>query len=235
LAQAEKAVRCLSARRISSPSAREVGWTNVEQGDAMMRREQPFVLVLAAAALMVVGGCAKRPAVSAAAAPAPTAAAPAAPPTPPAPAEVTQRAPEPAPQPAPAAAPPTVVETARPAPPPAEFKLNDNLKTIYFDFDKADIRKGDADILRANARWLNDNPGELLLIEGHCDERGTNEYNLALGERRARATMNFLVAQGVASGRVSIVSYGEERPVCTDHSEACWEKNRRAMFLTKPQ
>lgn len=196
----------------------------------MIRRRRPIVLVLAAAALIVVSGCAKRPSVSVAAAPAPTAPAPAAPPpTPPA---VTP--PAPAPPPAAVAAPPPAVETARPAP-PAEFMPNDALKPVHFDFDKSDIRTGDAEILQASASWLNEHRGHLVLIEGHCDQRGTNEYNLALGERRARAAMNFLVAHGVAAGRFTLVSYGEERPLCSDESEACWARNRRAMFLTKPQ
>jgi len=198
----------------------------------MIRRRRPIALVLAAAALMFASGCAKRPSVSVAAAPAPTAPAPAAPAAPPpAPPAVTPPAPAPAP---PVAAPPPAVETARPAP-PAEFVPNDALKPIHFDFDKSDIRTDDAEILTASARWLNDHPGHLVLIEGHCDQRGTNEYNLALGERRARQAMNFLVAQGVAARRVAIVSYGEERPLCTDENEACWAQNRRAMFLTKAQ
>ena len=197
----------------------------------MIRRRRPIVLVLAAAALIVVSGCAKRPSVSVAAAPAPTAPAPAAPlPTPPA---VTPPAPAP-PAPAAVAAPPPPVETARPAR-PAEFMPNDALKPVHFDFDKSDIRTGDAEILQASASWLNEHRGHLVLIEGHCDQRGTNEYNLALGERRARAAMNFLVAHGVAAGRFTLVSYGEERPLCSDESEACWARNRRAMFLTKPQ
>jgi len=74
-----------------------------------------------------------------------------------------------------------------------------------------------------------------LLIEGHCDERGTNEYNLALGERRAKATMNYLVSQGIQANRITIISYGEERPICTEKTEACWAKNRRANFLVKPR
>jgi peptidoglycan-associated lipoprotein len=72
-----------------------------------------------------------------------------------------------------------------------------------------------------------------VLIEGHCDERGTAEYNLALGERRAKAAMSYLVAHGVEASRVTIVSYGKERPLCTDRAEACWARNRRDMFLTK--
>ncbi len=110
---------------------------------------------------------------------------------------------------------------------------NAALRTIHFNFDKSDIRKDDAPILEASARWLKDNPNQLLLIEGHCDERGTTEYNLALGERRAKSAMNFLVARGVAADRITTVSYGEERPLCTEHTEACWARNRRAMFLTK--
>jgi len=110
-----------------------------------------------------------------------------------------------------------------------------DVKEIHFDFDKYDIRPGDAQILRSNAQWLKDNANQLVLIEGHTDERGTNEYNMALGERRAKATMNFLVAQGVKADRISIISYGEERPVCADHKESCWSQNRRARTLVKPQ
>jgi peptidoglycan-associated lipoprotein len=124
----------------------------------------------------------------------------------------------------------TTTAAARPA--VSEFAANPNLKDIYFDFDKYDIRPGDAKILDSNATWLKSN-NNLVLIEGHCDERGTNEYNLALGERRAKATMNYLVSQGVQAGRITIISYGEERPLCTEHNEACWAKNRRAHFLSK--
>jgi peptidoglycan-associated lipoprotein len=111
----------------------------------------------------------------------------------------------------------------------------DALKTIHFDFDKSDIRKGDAEILEGNAKWLNANPNQLVLVAGHCDSRGTNEYNLALGERRARAAMNFLVGQGISASRITIVSYGEERPLCTDETESCWAQNRRDQFFAKPQ
>ena len=121
--------------------------------------------------------------------------------------------------------------TARPV--PSEFAPVADLRDIHFAFDKHDVRAGDAKILDANAAWLKANARDLLLIEGHCDERGTNEYNLALGERRAKATMNYLVSQGVAAARITVVSYGEERPVCTEHTEACWAKNRRAHFLVK--
>jgi len=116
---------------------------------------------------------------------------------------------------------------------PSEFAPNPNLKTVYFDFDKYDIRPNDAKTLDANAAWLRSNGNMLVLVEGHCDERGTNEYNLVLGERRARATINYLIGQGIAQDRLSLVSYGEERPLCTEHNEACWAKNRRAHFRVK--
>jgi len=105
---------------------------------------------------------------------------------------------------------------------------------VFFDFDKFDVRPADTKILDANASWLKSNDN-LVLIEGHCDERGTNEYNLALGERRAKSTMNYLVSQGIQASRITIISYGEERPLCTDKTEDCWAKNRRAHFLVKPR
>ena len=123
--------------------------------------------------------------------------------------------------------------TARPA--IRDFAADSNLGDIYFDFDKYDIRQTDTRTLDGNAQWLKSNPNHLVLIEGHCDERGTNEYNLALGERRAKSTMNYLVSQGVQANRITIISYGEERPACTDKNEQCWAKNRRAHFLVKPR
>jgi len=112
---------------------------------------------------------------------------------------------------------------------------NAALADVHFDFDKAVIRSGDVKILDASAGWLKANPEQLLLIEGHCDERGTNEYNLALGERRAKAAMTYLVAQGVEANRITLVSYGKERPSCTEKTERCWAQNRRDHFLVKPR
>jgi peptidoglycan-associated lipoprotein len=120
-------------------------------------------------------------------------------------------------------------------PAPREFTSIPELEDVFFDFDKYDIRPADAKVLDSNASWLKENANQLLLIEGHCDERGTNEYNLALGERRAKAAMNYLVAQGVQANRITIISYGEERPLCREKNEACWGKNRRAHFLVKPR
>ena len=133
---------------------------------------------------------------------------------------------------APTPAAPATAAPTTPPPAPSEFAENANLKDIFFDFDKYNIRPNDAKILDANAAWLKTNDN-LVLIEGHCDERGTAEYNLALGERRAKSTMNYLVAQGVQASRITIISYGKERPVCTEHTEECWAKNRRSHFLTK--
>lgn len=103
----------------------------------------------------------------------------------------------------------------------------------YFDYDKYTIRDDARAALENNARWLNANPKARVKIEGHCDERGTNEYNLALGERRAQAVKRFLVTLGVDGGRLSTISYGEEHPVCKDQNEACYAKNRRAHFTVQ--
>jgi peptidoglycan-associated lipoprotein len=126
-------------------------------------------------------------------------------------------------------------QTSASLPAPREFSATAELKPIHFDFDRSEIRPPDASILDANARWLQTNREVLVLIEGHCDERGTDAYNLALGERRARSARDYLVAQGVAADRLTTVSYGEERPVCREPSEGCWRQNRRAVFLVKPR
>jgi peptidoglycan-associated lipoprotein len=118
-------------------------------------------------------------------------------------------------------------------PSPKEFVESAALRDVLFDFDRYDIRTGDKGTLDENAKWLKTNQAALLLIEGHADERGTNEYNLALGERRAKATRDYLVSVGIDAGRITVISYGEERPVCTEKTEACWGKNRRAHFLVK--
>jgi peptidoglycan-associated lipoprotein len=123
--------------------------------------------------------------------------------------------------------------TVRPS--PRDFSGNAALKDINFDFDKYDIRPADAKILDASAAWLKSNPRNLLLIEGHTDERGTVEYNLALGERRAKAAMSYLVALGIPANRISIISYGSEQGLCKDRGESCWARNRRDHFLVKPE
>jgi peptidoglycan-associated lipoprotein len=109
------------------------------------------------------------------------------------------------------------------------------LEDVHFDFDKAVLRPDAVKVLETSAAWLKANDGRAVIIEGHCDERGTEAYNLALGERRAKAAMEFLVSRGVGMNRLSTVSYGEERPQCREKNEACWSQNRRAHFVVKPQ
>ena len=101
---------------------------------------------------------------------------------------------------------------------------------INFDFDKSEIRPDAKPILEQKAAWLREHPEFKVSIQGHADERGTNEYNLALGERRAKAAMKYLNALGISADRMSTISYGEERPLCTERNETCWAKNRRDEF-----
>ncbi len=105
------------------------------------------------------------------------------------------------------------------------------LGDIFFDFDKFDLRADARERLQKNADFMNQYPTLEFGLEGHCDERGTNEYNLALGERRAHAAKDYLVSLGVSSNRVRTISYGEEKPFCMGHSESCWQENRRGHFV----
>ncbi|MCL5024490.1 MAG: peptidoglycan-associated lipoprotein Pal [Nitrospirae bacterium] len=106
-------------------------------------------------------------------------------------------------------------------------------KDIYFDYDRYDVREEARPILTAVADYLRKNPAQKLLIEGHCDERGTSEYNLALGDKRAKAVKDYLVSLGVSSSRIDTISYGKEKPVCAEHTDVCWAKNRRAHFVIR--
>ncbi|MAR91227.1 MAG: peptidoglycan-associated lipoprotein [Pseudomonadales bacterium] len=101
-------------------------------------------------------------------------------------------------------------------------------RVVYFDFDKANIRPDAVATLQAHAQYLSENPGAQLRVEGHADERGTREYNMALGERRAKAVASFLAANGASASQLEIISYGEERPVALGHDEAAWSQNRRS-------
>lgn len=118
---------------------------------------------------------------------------------------------------------------------PSQFAPTTSLRDIHFEFDRYDLRPADTKVLDMNAAWLRDNSNALVLIEGHADERGTNEYNLALGQRRAKAAVDYLVGQGVRATRIEIISYGEERPLCVQRTETCWARNRRAHFLVKAE
>jgi len=113
----------------------------------------------------------------------------------------------------------------------AEVKAIPELEDIHFDFDKSDIRADAKDILQKNGEWLQKNPDVKIQIEGHCDERGTAEYNLALGDRRAMSTKKYLISLGVSAERIYTISYGEELPIDPGHNEDSWAKNRRGHFL----
>lgn len=124
-----------------------------------------------------------------------------------------------------------VVPPPAPPPAPAPPAAVPALANIYFDFDRYNIRPGDAEILKKNLDWLKANANTKVKIEGNCDERGTVEYNLALGQKRADAAKNYLVGLGVDGKKLDTISYGKERPVCTEHNEACWAQNRRDAFV----
>ncbi len=112
----------------------------------------------------------------------------------------------------------------------AQLKKDVEMENIYFDYDRSELKPDARAILTKKADWLNDNTGYSIRIEGHCDERGSTEYNLALGERRADAAAKFLTALGVSESRITTVSYGEEKPADPGHNEAAWDKNRRDEF-----
>ena len=178
-----------------------------------------MVCMLAALSLVVfiAGGCAKKEVVKSEEAVVPKAA----------PAKVE----------APKADPVKPVEQVVPAQPPAVEQSQKasapalNFETIYFDFDKADLSKAARDVLSKNAEVaLKSDAGKKIQVEGHCDERGSAEYNLALGERRAKSSMQYLITLGVKADRLSVISYGKEKPAVQGSDEAAWAKNRRAEF-----
>ena len=114
---------------------------------------------------------------------------------------------------------------------PAMAGKESPLKDVFFDFDKSTIRDDAKPNLKEDLQWLNANPTAQITIEGHCDERGTTEYNLGLGERRAKATRDYLVAAGIGARRIKTVSFGKERPFVLGHDEAAWKENRRAHVV----
>ncbi len=154
------------------------------------------------------------------------------PPPEPVPDDTTAPSPKPKPKPA----------SPKPAPPPPAFSsklepyypgdMNRLVERVFFfDFDQAVLNRADLQVLQIHTRVLKENPERRVLVEGHCDERGTREYNLALGESRAQAVASFLIASGVPSSRIESVSYGEERPDDPGHGEAAWSRNRRAVLI----
>jgi peptidoglycan-associated lipoprotein len=131
-----------------------------------------------------------------------------------------------------------VTVNAAPAPPPAnvsnateEELFAQNVKDIFFEYDKYDIRPTDQSIIQTDAQFLQQHPNIRITIEGHCDERGSTEYNLALGTNRADSVKNALIQAGVSGDRIKTFSYGKEKPFCTESNESCWQQNRRAHFV----
>jgi peptidoglycan-associated lipoprotein len=183
-----------------------------------------LMLTMGVSVVAITAGCHKKAAM--------------APPPPPPPVVARET---PAPPPAPRERPATVARTPEPTPaaPVAAVRtskaLEDYLNKLldaYFDYDKADLRTDARTALNNNSSelrsLLKEFPNTKFVVEGNCDERGSAEYNLALGDRRAKAAQEFLVQIGVPAERLATISYGQERPVCTDHDENCWQKNRRA-------
>lgn len=116
-------------------------------------------------------------------------------------------------------------------PPPTTLDEMVMREDIYFDFDKSNLKPAAQENLLRKAEFLRANPDITVTVEGHCDERGTNEYNLALGDRRAESAKSFLVNLGISASRLTTISYGEERPLCTQQNEECWARNRRDHFV----
>jgi peptidoglycan-associated lipoprotein len=144
------------------------------------------------------------------------------------------------PPPPPPPPPPTRAETPPPAPTEdeifARMSLDDlnkqaPLAAVYFELDAIDLTEEARGILQKNTDWLKRRTSTRILVEGHADNRGTNEYNLALGERRADAVRDYLVSLGIPAERIAVVSKGEEEPACTDDTESCWQQNRRGQFI----
>ena len=196
-----------------------------------MKKSFEFTLVAVAALTMVGAGCAKKK----------VAAAP--PPAPPAPvAQTPSRTPAAAPARQTPTAPRQVASTTAPRTPNAATKarideLLARIEDAYFDYDKHTLRPDAVKTLQADSTELRDilkdYPDYKLTIEGYCDERGSEEYNMALGDQRARAAEDYLTQVGIPSGQLKLISYGKERQVCQDHDEACWQKNRRIHIVAQ--
>jgi len=199
-----------------------------------MKRSGQLVLVAFAGIAMFCAGCAKKK-VAAAPPPPPPAAAPAAPSTPRVSTPVRTPS-RPAPTPVASNPAPRVPNAATRA---RIDELLAKIEDAYFDYDKHTLRPDAITALQADSTELRDilkdYPTYKLTIEGHCDERGSEEYNMALGDQRARSAKDYLVNVGIPADQLALVSYGKERPVCQDHDEACWQKNRRIHIVAMAQ
>ncbi|HTW56659.1 MAG TPA: peptidoglycan-associated lipoprotein Pal [Terriglobales bacterium] len=129
----------------------------------------------------------------------------------------------------------TVTQAPPPPPPPPSISdeelFSQNVKDIYFDYDKSDIRADQQASMQADVTFLGEHSNINVTVEGHCDERGSTEYNIALGDKRANSVKEALIAGGISASRIKTISYGKERPFCTEHNEACWQQNRRGHFV----
>ena len=177
----------------------------------MKNRSALFLVFILSISLLALWGCPKKAEVTAA--------------------PEQKEAPAPAPQ-------EEVKPEAAPAPAPAKEEVPERAaaapegpQPVYFDFDKSFIRDDAKPVMKANAEWLKAHPKAKIRIEGNCDERGTKEYNQALGQRRAASAKKYLTDMGIAAGRISLISYGKEKPTCTESTESCWQKNRRDDFV----
>ena len=181
-----------------------------------------LALVLALTAFVTAAACAKKvPAPAPAPPPPPVAAAPVTPPPPP---------PPPPPRPVPAPAPLTEEELfARKS--LDQLNAERPLTDVFFDLDKSDIREGDRAALQRDSDWMKRWTSTVVTVEGHADSRGSAEYNLALGGRRAASVKDYLVSLGVPANRVTVVSKGKEQPFCNEETESCWQQNRRGHFI----
>lgn len=179
------------------------------------------VLTISLVVSLGIASCRKAPPAATPAAPPPPAAAPAKPPPPPPP-------PPPAAAPAPA---PLTEDQIFAQKSLEQLNAERPLGDVYFDLDESSIREDARGPLQKNAEWMKRWASTRVTVEGHCDERGTAEYNLALGERRASAVKDYLVSLGVAADRVAVVSKGKESPFCSESNESCWQQNRRGHFL----
>lgn len=186
-----------------------------------MKIDRKWIVLVAVLALLLVSACSKKPE-------------PVVTPPPP---DVTEKAPMTDVTPDTTPAGPVDVEEKKPPMSIQEMQMEAErlglLGDVFYDFDKSDLRGEARERLQKNAEYMNSSEGRSLsfTIEGHCDERGTNEYNIALGQNRGTTALDYLASLGVDRSRFKTISYGEERPFCTESNEACWQKNRRARFV----
>lgn len=179
-----------------------------------MKNRSLLLAIVASLSLVMLWGCAKRAEVTS---------------TPETPRETAPAAPvQEAPKPEPT---PEVKPEVKEEPKERAATAGAGVQSIYFDYDQSFVRDDAKSVMKANAEWLKANPKVKISIEGNSDERGTIEYNQALGQRRATSAKKYLTDLGISAKRISLISYGKEKPMCTESTESCWQKNRRGDFI----